>query len=225
MTTPFEPTYTPAVHAVTPFGHDHDIIVWRYFRTTSDRHPNGITSPQYVKSREKIVLSAFNFQIPYAMNTRIFLAPYNKWFRLISRAPISEKEEDGCSMDYKAVLVHTDHNDTTQPTPSTGSATVPPPLQPISATLNQLQMQLETLRSLLATYTNSNNANTDSDATSNGTTTNNIINTNSHSHNAQSQSHSNPTSPHLQSIPIPNDNSHPKLANTATSNTQWQSQH
>ncbi|KIJ38862.1 hypothetical protein M422DRAFT_258509 [Sphaerobolus stellatus SS14] len=114
---------------------------------------------------------------------------------------------------------------TTQPTPGTGSATVPPPLQPISATLNQLQMQLETLRSLLAAYTNSNNANADSDATSNGTTTNNGINTNSHSHNAQSQSHSNPTSPHLQSIPIPNDNSRPKLANTATSNTQRQYQH
>ncbi|KIJ46968.1 hypothetical protein M422DRAFT_249242 [Sphaerobolus stellatus SS14] len=110
MTTPFEPTYAPAVHAVTPFGHNHNVIVWQYFRTTSDRHPNGITSPQHVKSREKIVLSAFDFQIPYAMNTRIFLTPYNKWFRLIGRAPKSEKEEDGCSMDYKAVLVHTDRN-------------------------------------------------------------------------------------------------------------------
>ncbi|KIJ43556.1 hypothetical protein M422DRAFT_253134 [Sphaerobolus stellatus SS14] len=59
---------------------------------------------------EKIVLLAFDFQPPYAMNTCIFLAPYNKWFRLISRASISEKEEDGCSMDYRAVLVHTDHN-------------------------------------------------------------------------------------------------------------------
>ncbi|KIJ22959.1 hypothetical protein M422DRAFT_276550 [Sphaerobolus stellatus SS14] len=108
--------------------------------------------------------------------------------------------------------------DTTQP-PGTGSATVPPPLQPISATLNQLQMQLETLRSLLAAYTNSNNANTDFDATSNGTTTNNGINTNSHSHNAQSQSHSNPTSPHLRSVPIPNGNSHPNFATTAASNT------
>ncbi|KIJ28658.1 hypothetical protein M422DRAFT_270059, partial [Sphaerobolus stellatus SS14] len=68
---------------------------------------------------------------------------------------------------------------TTQPTPGTGSATVPPPLQPISATLSQLQMQLETLRPLLAAYTNSNNANATSDTTSNGTI-NNGINTNSH---------------------------------------------
>ncbi|KIJ38821.1 hypothetical protein M422DRAFT_258469 [Sphaerobolus stellatus SS14] len=102
--------------------------------------------------------------------------------------------------------------DTTQLTPGTGSATVPPPLQPISATLSQLQMQLESLRPLLAAYTNSNNANTTSDTTSNGTTTNNGINTNLHSHNAQSQSHSNPTSPHVQSVPIPNSNSHPNFA-------------
>ncbi|KIJ48382.1 hypothetical protein M422DRAFT_247719 [Sphaerobolus stellatus SS14] len=103
MMTPFEPTYAP-VHAVTPFGHDHYIIVWRYFRTISDRHSNS------VKSMERIVLSAFDFKPPYAMNNRIFLAPYNKWFRLIGRASISEKEEDGCSMDYWAVLVHTDCN-------------------------------------------------------------------------------------------------------------------
>ncbi|KIJ43379.1 hypothetical protein M422DRAFT_253256 [Sphaerobolus stellatus SS14] len=35
---------------------------------------------------------------------------------------------------------------TTRSTPGTGSATVPPPLQPISATLNQLQLQLFTIR-------------------------------------------------------------------------------
>ncbi|KIJ38839.1 hypothetical protein M422DRAFT_258486 [Sphaerobolus stellatus SS14] len=108
---------------------------------------------------------------------------------------------------------------TTQPTPGTGSATVPPPLQPISATLSQLQMQLESLRPLLAVYTNFNNANATSDTTSNSTTINNGINTNSHCHSAQSQSHSNPTSPHLQSVPIPNGNSHPNLAATAASNT------
>ncbi|KIJ38844.1 hypothetical protein M422DRAFT_258491 [Sphaerobolus stellatus SS14] len=95
----------------------------------------------------------------------------------------------------------------------------PAPLQPISATLSQLQMQLESLRPLLAAYTNSSNTNANSDATSNGTTTNNGTNTNLHSHNAQSQSHSNPTSPHLQSVPIPNGNSHPNLAATAASNT------
>ncbi|KIJ24031.1 hypothetical protein M422DRAFT_275283 [Sphaerobolus stellatus SS14] len=100
---------------------------------------------------------------------------------------------------------------------------VPPPLQPISATLSQLQMQLESLRPLLAAYTNSNNANTNSDATSNGTTTNNGINTNSHSHNAQSQPHSNPTSPHLQPVPIPNAILHPNLTATAAGNTQRQS--
>ncbi|KIJ27301.1 hypothetical protein M422DRAFT_271554 [Sphaerobolus stellatus SS14] len=58
----------------------------------------------------------------------------------------------------------------TQPTPGTRSATI----------------QLESLRPLLAAYTNSNNANANSDATSNGTTTNNGINTNSHPHNIQS---------------------------------------
>ncbi|KIJ38854.1 hypothetical protein M422DRAFT_258503 [Sphaerobolus stellatus SS14] len=104
-------------------------------------------------------------------------------------------------------------------TPGTGSATVPPPLQPISATLSQLQMQLESLRPLLAAYTNSNNANTTSDTTSNGTTTNNGINSNSHSHNTQSQSHSNSTSLHLQSVPIPNGNSDPNLTVTTASNT------
>ncbi|KIJ38786.1 hypothetical protein M422DRAFT_258412 [Sphaerobolus stellatus SS14] len=102
---------------------------------------------------------------------------------------------------------------TIQPTPGTGSTTVPPPLQPISTTLSQLQMQLESLCPLLAAYTNTNNANTTPDTTSdttsnstttnNDTTTNNGININLHSHNAQSQSHSNPTSPHLQSVPIP----------------------
>ncbi|KIJ40655.1 hypothetical protein M422DRAFT_256346 [Sphaerobolus stellatus SS14] len=76
----------------------------------SNRHSNGVKSPQFVSSTEKIVLSAFDFRIPYAMNQRIFLAPYGKWFRLIGRASISEKEEDGCSMDYRAVLVHTDRN-------------------------------------------------------------------------------------------------------------------
>ncbi|KIJ39296.1 hypothetical protein M422DRAFT_257902 [Sphaerobolus stellatus SS14] len=61
-------------------------------------------------SNEKIVLSAFDFKPPYVMNQCIFLAPYGEWFALISRVPISEKEEDGCSMDYQAVLVHTYHN-------------------------------------------------------------------------------------------------------------------
>ncbi|KIJ38827.1 hypothetical protein M422DRAFT_258474 [Sphaerobolus stellatus SS14] len=79
-------------------------------------------------------------------------------------------------------------------------------------------MQLESLRPLLAAYTNSNNANANSNATSNGMTTNNGINTSLHSHNAQSQSRLNPTSPHLQSVPIPNGNSHPNLAATAASN-------
>ncbi|KIJ27288.1 hypothetical protein M422DRAFT_271537 [Sphaerobolus stellatus SS14] len=59
---------------------------------------------------------------------------------------------------------------TTQPTPGTG--TVLPPLQPVSAALNQLQMQLESLCPLLAAYTNSNNANSNSDATANPTHSN-----------------------------------------------------
>ncbi|KIJ28470.1 hypothetical protein M422DRAFT_270245 [Sphaerobolus stellatus SS14] len=109
MTTPFEPIYAPAVHAATPFGHDHYVIVWRYLRMISNRYPNSIASPQYVKSREKIKLSAFDFQPPYAMNTHIFLAPYNRWFRLIGRFSISAMEEDGCSMDYQAFLVRIDH--------------------------------------------------------------------------------------------------------------------
>ncbi|KIJ42820.1 hypothetical protein M422DRAFT_253910 [Sphaerobolus stellatus SS14] len=110
MTTPFEPTYAPVVHPVTPFGHDHYVIVWRYVRTINNRHPNNIESPAFVGYNKKIVLSAFNFKPPYIMNQRIFLAPYGEWFTLIGRVPISAKEEDGCSMDYQAVLVHTYRN-------------------------------------------------------------------------------------------------------------------
>ncbi|KIJ51112.1 hypothetical protein M422DRAFT_245095 [Sphaerobolus stellatus SS14] len=110
MTTPFEPTYAPVIHPVTPFGHDHYVIVWRYVRTVNNRHPNNIESPTLVRSNEKIVLSAFDFKPPYIMNQCIFLAPYGEWSTLIGRVPISAKEEDGCSMDYQAVLVHTYRN-------------------------------------------------------------------------------------------------------------------
>ncbi|KIJ33576.1 hypothetical protein M422DRAFT_264514 [Sphaerobolus stellatus SS14] len=109
MTTPFEPSYAPVTRAVTPFGHDHYVIVWQYVRMINNRHPNDIQSPPLVKSKEKIVLSAFDFKPPYAMNHSIFLAPYGRWFTLIGRVPISAKEADGCSMDYQAVLVHTYH--------------------------------------------------------------------------------------------------------------------
>ncbi|KIJ42332.1 hypothetical protein M422DRAFT_254403 [Sphaerobolus stellatus SS14] len=143
MTTPFEPTYAPVTHAVTPFGHDHYVIVWQYVRTTSNRHPKDTKSPPLVKYKERIVLSAFDFKPPYAMNCHIFLAPYGEWFTLIGRVPISAKEEDGCSMDYRAVLVHTCRNrevkvtipvpdiffeeNFTPPLPSTPLPSLPPP--------------------------------------------------------------------------------------------------
>ncbi|KIJ47340.1 hypothetical protein M422DRAFT_249193 [Sphaerobolus stellatus SS14] len=110
MTTPFEQSYAPVTQAVTPFGHDHYVIVWRYDRMINNRHPNDIQSHPLVKSKEKIVLSAFDFKPPYAMNHHIFLAPYGRWFTLIGRVPISAKEVDGCSMDYRAVLVCTYRN-------------------------------------------------------------------------------------------------------------------
>ncbi|KIJ48367.1 hypothetical protein M422DRAFT_247702 [Sphaerobolus stellatus SS14] len=110
MTTPFEPTYAPVIHPVTPFGHNHYVIIWQYVRAISNRHPNNIKSPMLVRYNEKIVLSTFNFKPPYVMNQHIFLAPYGKWFTLIGRVPISAKEEDRCSMDYWAVLVCTYHN-------------------------------------------------------------------------------------------------------------------
>ncbi|KIJ36482.1 hypothetical protein M422DRAFT_261241 [Sphaerobolus stellatus SS14] len=78
--------------------------------TINNKHPNGVNSPQLVKSKEVIVLSAFDFKPLYSMNECIFLALYKEWFRLIGRVPISENEEDGFSMDYQAVLVHTDLN-------------------------------------------------------------------------------------------------------------------
>ncbi|KIJ35045.1 hypothetical protein M422DRAFT_262788 [Sphaerobolus stellatus SS14] len=68
MTTPFEPTYALVIHPVTPFGHDHYVIVWQYVRTINNRHPNNIESPALVRYNEKIVLSAFDFKPPYVMN-------------------------------------------------------------------------------------------------------------------------------------------------------------
>ncbi|KIJ55772.1 hypothetical protein M422DRAFT_240390 [Sphaerobolus stellatus SS14] len=85
---------------------DDDVVVdvWRFFR-----HINiGSASDTTIKFRNERGLFTFNFDPPYSYGDQVILTmgSIDKECRLVGRIPIALDDEDGSTLDFRAIFVH-----------------------------------------------------------------------------------------------------------------------
>lgn len=94
----------PRMPAHPPFNDDTVVKVWRFFR-----HTNIPSTPNTtVKLNNERALFTFNFNPPYSQGDRVVITmgSLDKECWLVGRIPIAMDDEDGSTMDFRAIFVH-----------------------------------------------------------------------------------------------------------------------
>ena len=94
----------PRMPAHPPFNDDAVVKVWHFFR-----HTNITSTPNTtIKINNERALFTMNFNPPYSYGNHITITmgSIDKDCWLVGRIPIAMDDEDGSTMDFRAILIH-----------------------------------------------------------------------------------------------------------------------